>query len=619
MAFFVEFYSSWCGHCIEYKPHFVRFATMVKNWRASVVIAVINCADELNAPICREHSIDAFPMLKYFHVNAKGKDDAILYDGDKHNLPLVASKVAQWAKTDFDKGIAPKSWPKLRLEESGTSFSDLWAAAEKNAQFLAIVVDKETTTDAYSLMLNYAGDSRLTVSFCSPSHPIITEKFAEMGLKIPSLFVFSRQSADHPIFMSSSPIDSWVEMQHKLDELLAPFPKNDAPPLDLLLGTKSDAQQQNENGSAMALEKVPKIDWNQFEVQYLDLVSALHYLLTVEVPRNPVLGNTELTALKRFVHLLRLHGPGSTSVRRLFYRLDEWLSSQHQPVVMTDKYLSTLDEIQSDLGHPIPSNTSFMACRGSKPFLRGYTCGLWTLFHLLTVQAYKERHGSPSFDPVAEVLEPIHQFVVQFLSCEICSKNFNKMAREDGLLSVHRPEDVVLWLWRGHNKVNKRLKGEASEDPHFPKQQFPPSELCSKCRAQNGDFDEQKVLRFLLKYYSEVRTDNYKPSASYTIKEFANGKVEKEANRRLNPKFKLNAEKVDKLEEVESRLRLEQEGFKRQWKNIEDNLEGVADRAQLQFLWLGLFAFALIVVYFKYRQNRSKFWKTFYYMNDYKV
>uniref|UniRef100_A0A183CSM6 Trophoblast glycoprotein n=1 Tax=Globodera pallida TaxID=36090 RepID=A0A183CSM6_GLOPA len=36
-------------------------------------------------------------------------------------------------------------------------------------------------------------------------------------------------------------------------------------------------------------------------------------------------------------------------------------------------------------------------------------------------------------------------------------------------------------------------------------------------------------------------------------------------------------------------------------------------------VWLGLFAVALFVVYFKYRQNRSKFWKTFYYMNDYKV
>lgn len=70
-------------------------------------------------------------------------------------------------------------------------------------------------------------------------------------------------------------------------------------------------------------------------------------------------------------------------------------------------------------------------------------------------------------------------------------------------------EDAVLWLWRGHNKVNKRLKGEASEDPHFPKQQFPPPSICPECHGPNG-FDEQKVLQFLLRYFSDVRIDNYK-------------------------------------------------------------------------------------------------------------
>lgn len=28
-AFFIEFYSSWCGHCIHYKPKWVEFATFV--------------------------------------------------------------------------------------------------------------------------------------------------------------------------------------------------------------------------------------------------------------------------------------------------------------------------------------------------------------------------------------------------------------------------------------------------------------------------------------------------------------------------------------------------------------------------------------------------------------
>lgn len=39
---------------------------MLKPWRDVVVVGVINCADEINSPICREHAIDSFPTLKVF-------------------------------------------------------------------------------------------------------------------------------------------------------------------------------------------------------------------------------------------------------------------------------------------------------------------------------------------------------------------------------------------------------------------------------------------------------------------------------------------------------------------------------------------------------------------------
>lgn len=37
---------------------------LMKPWNNVVIIAAINCADEENAPICREYKIDAFPTLK---------------------------------------------------------------------------------------------------------------------------------------------------------------------------------------------------------------------------------------------------------------------------------------------------------------------------------------------------------------------------------------------------------------------------------------------------------------------------------------------------------------------------------------------------------------------------
>ncbi|KAL7074202.1 hypothetical protein ACQ4LE_006338 [Meloidogyne hapla] len=607
-AFFVEFYSSWCGHCIEYKPLYVKIATAMKRWRKVVVVAVLNCADEINAPVCREHAIDAFPSLKYFHVNSRNKDDSISFNDDKRNVLLVTQRISEYAKADFDKGLAPNSWPKLEFESDTKTLIGLWKGLDLSVNFLSIIVDNEPALNAFSLIINYANDNRIHLNLCSSTHPII-KSLGDVNIQMPGLIIFER-SKNEPVFISNKPYESWIEMQDKLDEVLAPYPKLPEIPLETFIDSPiNDAV----NKEAESIE----VNWKQFEVQYQDLIATMHYLLTVEIPRNPVLGNTELQALKEFIHLVRRHGPGSVPVRRLFFRLDSWLRAQHQPVISADKYLAKVEQFQTELGHPIPANVSYLACRGSKSHLRGYTCGLWTIFHILTVRAYKERKDDPKFDPVKEVLEPIHQFVVQFLSCEVCSKNFDKMAKEDGLLSVHKPENVVLWLWRGHNKVNKRLKGEPSEDPKFPKQQFPPESVCADCRNSDGSFDEEKVLKFLLNYYNDVKIDKYKQAPSYKVSEFANGKLDKVAERRLNPKFDPMAGKVDKLEEIEAKMR--EDEMIGGWNTVDDELRVVSDHHFYHFIWLSFIAIGLMIFYFQYRRNRSKFWKTFYYYHDYKV
>lgn len=68
-------------------------------------------------------------------------------------------------------------------------------------------------------------------------------------------------------------------------------------------------------------------------------------------------------------------------------------------------------------------------------------------------------------------------------------------------------EDVVLWLWRAHNVVNKRLSGDKSEDPKFLKQQFPPISICSNCRHIGGQFNEEVTLKFLVDYYKDIKVD----------------------------------------------------------------------------------------------------------------
>ena len=80
-------------------------------------------------------------------------------------------------------------------------------------------------------------------------------------------------------------------------------------------------------------------------------------------------------------------------------------------------------------------------------------------------------------------------------------QHFQQMAEEDGLFSVYSTRDSLMWLWRAHNKVNKRIAGDITEDPLHPKRQFPDKELCPECF--DGDtYDTFNVPEFLLEFYA---------------------------------------------------------------------------------------------------------------------
>jgi thiol oxidase len=71
---------------------------------------------------------------------------------------------------------------------------------------------------------------------------------------------------------------------------------------------------------------------------------------------------------------------------------------------------------------------------------------------------------------------------------------------------VKSTEDIVVYLWKAHNIVNGRLHGdEATEDPQFPKEQFPPTFLCPDCRDAKGELDQEKTLRFLLQFSTNIK------------------------------------------------------------------------------------------------------------------
>jgi len=73
-AWIVEFYNSWCGHCVRFAPEWIKLAQDVKAWNKIMGIAAIDCAVEENVKMCQQYAVSAFPTIKFFKSNSTAKD-----------------------------------------------------------------------------------------------------------------------------------------------------------------------------------------------------------------------------------------------------------------------------------------------------------------------------------------------------------------------------------------------------------------------------------------------------------------------------------------------------------------------------------------------------------------
>ncbi|XP_051145836.1 sulfhydryl oxidase 1-like [Andrographis paniculata] len=151
-------------------------------------------------------------------------------------------------------------------------------------------------------------------------------------------------------------------------------------------------------------------------------------------------------------------------------------------------------------------------CRGSKNETRGFSCGLWILFHSLSVRVADEE-SQTAFTTICD-------FIRNFFACQECRQHFYSMCS-----TVSNPfqtqRDFAVWLWKAHNKVNERLMNEevslGTGDPEFPKTPWPPRQLCPKCSVSRSggsriDWNVDEVYRFLVTYYGETLQSRYNGS-----------------------------------------------------------------------------------------------------------
>uniref|UniRef100_A0A7M4EK35 Sulfhydryl oxidase n=1 Tax=Crocodylus porosus TaxID=8502 RepID=A0A7M4EK35_CROPO len=233
-----------------------------------------------------------------------------------------------------------------------------------------------------------------------------------------------------------------------------------------------------------------------------DLESVLHCSLRVNKAKFPVLKEEQLETLKRYVAVLaQVSTKGDISIFQYLYIMTGWFCKRD--AAPQTKIIGLLQKFLGEPPAVLRKKARWMGCQGSKPHYRGYSCSVWVLFHLLTVQA--SRYGNQQgLDPL-EVLQTMRGFMHHFYYCRSCSEHFEGMAKKS-MDQVKSRDEAILWLWERHNTVNMR----SNEDPKFPKTRWPPSNLCPLCHnnLSESPWNKTEVLSFLQRHYSPTNIEN---------------------------------------------------------------------------------------------------------------
>ncbi|XP_064420203.1 sulfhydryl oxidase 2 [Latimeria chalumnae] len=525
-AWVLEFYSSWCGHCINYAPTWKALASDVKDWEPAIKIGVLDCAEETNYELCKEYDIRFYPSFRYFKAFSTQFTTGEDYKGSDRELETVRQMLIDFLQNHTQQNKPPPC-PSLEPLRSSDDISLL----DKNLHIhTAIIIENESSYVGREVILDLMQYEHIVVRRALDSNKVFLDK---LGItSSPSCYLIN-SNGSHGL----------INIQHPLRSYLSSYLKS-LPGVKRKLLSQENVAIKHHKEENNAIETWKTLDRSLLYMS--DLESGLHYLLRVELASHKTLEGAELKTFKDFTILIAKLFPGRQPVVKLLETLQEWLVSLPLDKIPYNAILDLVNNKMRISGMFLSNRIQWVGCQGSRQQLRGYPCSLWTLFHTLTVQAAirPEALRNTGFeDNPRVVLQIMRRYIQHFFGCRECAQHFEEMA-EESMDSVKTVDEAILWLWKKHNAVNKRLAGAPSEDPEFPKVQWPTPDFCPAChKSIKGlhTWNEDEVLKFLKRHYS---TENI--SYKYTVEE------EKDSDM-LNAHENEEIDKVPPQKKMESR------------------------------------------------------------------
>jgi hypothetical protein len=217
------------------------------------------------------------------------------------------------------------------------------------------------------------------------------------------------------------------------------------------------------------------------------------------------------------------NGPLSNASASAFEKWIELLANTLPP---TWKLHNALDSISKHLEEVIQNESRLVAIedehgpttkKWSPGCPAGYTCGLWELFHIMSIGMVEWNKMSFSESAVftAEATaDTLHDYITEFFACEVCRRHFVtdfdacKHDRCDRLGSsttdLEEWKQLPLWLWEVHNDVRVRLLHEKAERENRMASKadeiaalWPSRDDCPACWLTDGSWDDEVVYKYL--------------------------------------------------------------------------------------------------------------------------
>ncbi|KAM8744623.1 sulfhydryl oxidase 1 [Acanthopagrus schlegelii] len=477
-AIVVEFYASWCGHCVAFSPVYKSLARDIKEWKPAVDLAAVDCAAEVNSKICTGFGITGYPTIKFFHAYSKAGSKGQAMKGFPREVRGLRHRIIDKLETHSEP------WPPACPPLEPTSQAEIESFFEtNNVEHLALIFEEAKSYIGREVTLDLLQFENVAVRRVLDTEADLVTKLRVR--EFPSCYLYYPGGNFTRLQVK---IEARAFYTYALQRLPGVVRSGKPPPVIKEVQTNNTEESWR--------------PFNTSRVYMADLESTLHYSLRVELAAHTVIRGEALVSLKKYTSVLSKYFPGRPVVMNLLRSVNSWLQNQTGDEISYEALKKILDNSALSPNTALPEGVRWVGCQGSQPHLRRYPCGVWTLFHVLTVQAKNVGGTDPQ-----EVLRAMRGYVRSFFGCRPCAGHFENMARES-MDEVNTLSSAVLWLWSRHNRVNNRLAGDLSEDPNFPKIQWPSPEMCPACHTvkNNGDhrWNNDQVLPFLLSYFSSA-------------------------------------------------------------------------------------------------------------------